>query len=108
MAHTSFSAENKKTYTMRLGATERRSLSADAFQAPYMVQYANLLVGRQLKVLAQVNTFHIHDLVSANIYALARAVGELTALLWFPEIRNMEIYLVCLLLFSSFVIYLVF
>ncbi|XP_006456915.1 hypothetical protein AGABI2DRAFT_47559, partial [Agaricus bisporus var. bisporus H97] len=93
MAHTSFSAENKKTYTMRLGATERRSLSADAFQAPYMVQYANLLVGRQLKVLAQVNTFHIHDLVSANIYALARAVGELTALLWFPEIRNMEIYL---------------
>ncbi|EKM74296.1 hypothetical protein AGABI1DRAFT_103438 [Agaricus bisporus var. burnettii JB137-S8] len=93
MAHTSFSAENKKTYTMRLGATERRSLSADAFQAPYMVQYANSLVGRQLKVLAQVNTFHIHDLVSANIYALARAVGELTALLWFPEIRNMEIYL---------------
>ncbi|KAF7762497.1 hypothetical protein Agabi119p4_9090 [Agaricus bisporus var. burnettii] len=93
MTHTSFSAENKKTYTIRLGATERRSLSADAFQAPYIVQYANSLVGRQLKVLAQVNTFHVHDLVSANIYALVRAVGELTALLWFPEIRNMEVYL---------------
>ncbi|XP_006459860.1 hypothetical protein AGABI2DRAFT_149834 [Agaricus bisporus var. bisporus H97] len=60
---------------------------------PYIVQYANSLVGRQLKVLAQVSTFHIYNLVSTDVFALTRAVAELTALLWFPEIQNMDVYL---------------
>ncbi|KJA12597.1 hypothetical protein HYPSUDRAFT_210338 [Hypholoma sublateritium FD-334 SS-4] len=38
------------------------------------MQYANSLIGRQFKTIAQ-------------------AVGELTALLWMPEIRKMDEYL---------------
>lgn len=95
MTHTSFKSERKKkTFTTRLQATNTKSLSIESVQANYITQYANSLIGRQLKIVAQVNVFHVHDLVQDNIFALIKAVGELTALLWFPEIRNMDEYLV--------------
>ena len=58
------------------------------------MQYAGSLIGHQFKTIFQVNVFHVYDLVSENQFAVWKAVGELSALFWFPEIRNLNEYLV--------------
>lgn len=58
------------------------------------MQYAGSLIGKQLKSLAQLNTFHVYDLVDNMHFLLTKAIGELSALLWFIEIRNVDEYLV--------------
>ena len=71
------------------------------------MQYANSLIGHQLKSLVQVNTFHIYDLVDSTKFLLTKAVGELAALLWFPEIQNLNEYLVSKLLECSIILLLI-
>ena len=95
-SHTSWTANQKQTYSVRLQSTDTSGLSIHAIRANYIIQYANSLIGRQFKTITQVNVFYVYDLVDATRFLLTKAVGELAALLWMPEIPNMEEYLVCL------------
>ncbi|KAJ7053538.1 hypothetical protein C8F01DRAFT_1375116 [Mycena amicta] len=92
ISHTSWTAENKATYSLRLQATETNGLSIQAIRANYIMQYANSLVGKQLKTIVQTAVFHVYDLVSPEHMVIWRAMGELSALLWFTEIRNATEY----------------
>ncbi|KAJ7756607.1 hypothetical protein B0H16DRAFT_1458060 [Mycena metata] len=92
VTHTSWSPEQKKMYAMRLQSTNTDGLSIHAIRSNYIMQYAGSLIGRQFKTIAQTNIFHIRGLVTEDHFKAWRATGELAALLWFPEIRNLAEY----------------
>ncbi|KAJ7716174.1 hypothetical protein B0H14DRAFT_3098827 [Mycena olivaceomarginata] len=92
ISHTPWSAEKKKTYSIRLQATSTEGLSIHAIRANYIMQYAGSLIGRQFKTIIQTAVFHLHDLVTEDQFTAWKAVGELSALLWVPEIRDLTQY----------------
>ncbi|KAJ7730034.1 hypothetical protein B0H14DRAFT_2999260 [Mycena olivaceomarginata] len=92
ITHTAWSPEQKQKYAICLQATNVDGLSIHAIRSSYIMQYARSLIGRQFKTLVQTNIFHIQSLVGDMKFKAWKAVGELSALLWVPEIRNLVEY----------------
>ncbi|KAI9068297.1 hypothetical protein FKP32DRAFT_1562016, partial [Trametes sanguinea] len=90
--HTSWTPAQKTVYAQRLQATSITGLSVHAIRASYIIQYANSLIGRQLKTLAQTTAFHVHDMLPQPRFKLWLAIGEMTSLIRFPEIHDKETY----------------
>jgi len=87
---------------MRLQATNALGINAPSIRAGYIMQYANSLIGRQLKIIVQTMVFHCSDLLSPDVFLLWKAIGELTALLWLPMVDEMETFIVSLELYLFF------
>ncbi|KAJ6523814.1 hypothetical protein B0H19DRAFT_1223959 [Mycena capillaripes] len=90
---TRWTVDNKDTiYSPFLTVKGEWGLSVHAIRANYIMQYAGSLIGRQFKTIVQTNLFHVRDLVTEDQFKAWRACGELAALLWIPEIRNLAEY----------------
>ncbi|KAF7351786.1 hypothetical protein MSAN_01612000 [Mycena sanguinolenta] len=73
ITHTPWSAK-KKTYSMRLQATETEGLSIHPIRANYIMQYAGSLIGRQFKTITQSAVFHVHNLATEDQFIAWKAV----------------------------------
>ena len=82
-------------FAVRLQSSSTNGLNLASVRGRYIVKYKNGLIGKHFKILQQLGIFHLHDdLCSKNLFNLWKASGELGALLWYPEIRKQDQYLV--------------
>ncbi|KAF7311326.1 hypothetical protein MKEN_01034300 [Mycena kentingensis (nom. inval.)] len=92
MLHTSWSAKEHDIFAIRLQSTDTDGLTIPPIRAAYMLQYRNNLIGKHFKALMQTMVFHMHQITSAEQFALVKAVCALGPMLWVSEIDNMEQY----------------
>ena len=95
-SHSPWKSVQQNRFAVRLQAASVDGLSIHPIRASYIMTYANSLIGRQFKTLIQLAVFQLYDLVSDDYLMLWRALGELSSLLWYPEIRNLDVHLVCI------------
>ncbi|KAG9090973.1 hypothetical protein FRC07_011969, partial [Ceratobasidium sp. 392] len=91
--HSSTKPDAHKTFEARLQSADIKGLEVDNIRANYIIRFKNNLIGRHFKMLMQLTIFQVHDLVSADMFSLIRAVGDLGAILWYSEITDLEAYL---------------
>ena len=96
----SWKEPQQNLFVIRLQSTDLDGLSVPPIRAAYIMQYRNGLIGKHFKTLMQTMVFHVHDLVSDEQFMLIKAIGLLGALLWVPEIEDMDGYLVRLLIYK--------
>ncbi|KIJ35561.1 hypothetical protein M422DRAFT_180652, partial [Sphaerobolus stellatus SS14] len=87
-----------QTHQLGLLETQLASINTDGLGIPplcatYLIQYCGGLIGRQFKAIMQTMTFALHDIVSGDILTVWKAAGKVGALLWYPEIMDVEAYL---------------
>ncbi|KIJ36237.1 hypothetical protein M422DRAFT_51154 [Sphaerobolus stellatus SS14] len=89
---------NLPIFEARLTSVNTDGLGIPPLRASYLVQYRGGLIGRQFKAPMQTIIFVIHDIVKPEIFSVWRAAGKVGALLWYPEIDDLEAYLIDILL----------
>lgn len=81
-------------FALRLASSSLDGLTLPPLRAQYMLRYKNSLVGKHFKALQQLSIFHPHGLCSDAVFDLWKANGILGALIWYPEIKDLDDYLV--------------
>jgi hypothetical protein len=95
--------KQEASFAIRLQSSSIDGLTLSPVRAQYLVQYKNSLIGKHFKALQQLGVFHLHDgLCSDAYFQLWKANGELGAMLWYPEIKDIDSYLVRSLVLSQY------
>ncbi|KAF8525879.1 hypothetical protein BU17DRAFT_74293 [Hysterangium stoloniferum] len=85
------------TFAIHLQSSSIDGLTLSPVPAQYLVQYKNSLIQKHFKALQQLGVFHLHDGLCNNAYfELWKVNGELRAMLWYPEIKEIDTYLLFL------------
>ncbi|KAJ6611032.1 hypothetical protein B0H10DRAFT_1810513 [Mycena sp. CBHHK59/15] len=92
MLHSGWTDAQRDLFAIRLQSTDIDGLTIPPIRAAYMMQYRNGLIGKHFKTLMQTMVFHVHDLVSPELFELVKAVSHLGAMLWVHEIDDMVQY----------------
>ncbi|KAJ6629389.1 hypothetical protein B0H10DRAFT_2160501 [Mycena sp. CBHHK59/15] len=90
--HSGWSDAQRDLFVIRLQSTDIDGLTIPPIRSAYMMQYRNGLIGKHFKTLMQTMVFHMHDLVSPELFTLVKAVSALGSLLWVHEIDDMDQY----------------
>ncbi|TFK59074.1 hypothetical protein BDN72DRAFT_781253 [Pluteus cervinus] len=91
--HKKWSKDQSNLFALRLDSSSTDGLSKILLRPAYFVQYKNNLIGKHFRALQQLTVFHLDKICSPALFNLWKATGELGALIWFPEIRDMPQYL---------------
>ncbi|KAF5371374.1 hypothetical protein D9615_009666 [Tricholomella constricta] len=92
--NTKWNKKKDEIFATRLQSSSIDGLSLPPLRSRYLLQYKNSLIGRHFKALQQLTVFHLDDdLCNPDLFNLWKASGELGALLWYPEIRNVTQYI---------------
>ncbi|KAJ7704692.1 hypothetical protein B0H14DRAFT_3646238 [Mycena olivaceomarginata] len=92
--NTAWDKPKAEKFAVRLQSSSTSGLNMPSLRGRYIVKYKNALIGKHFKILQQLGAFHLHeDICGKNLFELWKASGELGAMLWYPEIRNLEQYL---------------
>ena len=78
----------------RLASVNQAHLSTDPVRADYVLQYKGGLIGRDFKTLAQFMVFIVNEIVPDQLLKCWLHLGNLMALLWYPEIDGLDLYCV--------------
>ncbi|EIW73880.1 hypothetical protein CONPUDRAFT_25752, partial [Coniophora puteana RWD-64-598 SS2] len=92
--HNGWKENEQNIFALRLQSTDIDGLNVPPIRAAYMMQYRNNLIGKHFKTLMQTMVFHVHGLVNHAQFNLIKSLGSLGALLWIPEINNLDTYFI--------------
>ncbi len=89
-------------FQARLNSVSQSGLNIPNILADYMCRYRGGLIGKHFKTLSQVMVFAIAGLVAKDIQNSWVAIGRLTVLIWETEINDLQVHLVCPLVYSDY------
>lgn len=84
--------QDMKTFQTRLASLNEESLHIQKIRAAYIVEYKGALIGHQFKDLVQLVPFTLHNLTTIDIRDCWRRMGHFMALVWYPEIEDIDVY----------------
>lgn len=85
---------NKAILKTRLSSLDVSDLQISAIRGHTLVQYAKSLTGRDFRVITQVACTVLYDLLPPDAFAAWKALTNLCAIVFQPEIENLTSYLV--------------